>query len=947
MNDADDIANKSPASGNISNEEIQTVVPTTPQKLLPLPAELPAVFGRYRIQRLLGRGGMGAVYLAQDTQLDRPVALKIPNAELAADEVIRDRFYREARAAGRLNHPNICPIYDVGAIDGVHHMTMAFIEGRPLSELIAEYRSEGRAATLVRSVALAMQEAHDAGIIHRDLKPGNIMIDRRGEPVVMDFGLSRTLRADVARRTGQGEILGTPHYMSPEQAAGDPDAVGPSSDVYSLGVILYELLCGRPPFQGSLTAILLQLASGPLAPPSRYRAKVDSRLEAICLAAMARSPVERTRSMCDFATSLSDFLQVPDSAPAHGMSVTPSDTGGQEAIDLLRRWGWHRTVELLQDRPLPGAEFLLPALTGDTSDPVQAFLNAASPEVRQWAAMGRVFVSLRNYDFGTAETLLAPLLSDRQAPTDPVLMANLHHINGFLRLRRGQVESAVELLHRALSLLGRDHFLTGRLLDTLGELYAGRHNYHAAREFHQLAIQCKMAHGDEAGVGLSRCRLGRLCLEWGELDQAEEHLNADLRLVQKTGQKDLEAQVLQYLARIMLERGYQEESAGRRAAASRKWMQSVEWLEWSAAQFKEREQIVLHGLAIKDLGEASVALDKLDAAEAHLKQAEEIFGRASYPKGLAEVRRVQGALHCKQGQHPAALKALQGALVEFDQTRQALPATLAQLELARTLAASKAMKRIVTQAYLDALTRAEACRRTVLVRRVEEELAGLDPEALSHHVFRRVRGRLATADTASLVTGESEQASILFLNLQGFTAFCQGMDPEEIMVTLNQMLSDLEDVVMRHQALVTAFLGGGFMAILMGANHAERAVDTALDLFTVSHDFNRPREVLGLKLMPVKIGVASGPVSVGNIGTYHKMEYTAVGPAVTLASRLVRLGETGFPCISQETYELAQGRFHFRPDSPRTVDLVGIGRRPLWDVAGRVKERSGSGNRRI
>ncbi len=165
------------------------------------------------------------------------------------------------------------------------------------------------------------------------------------------------------------------------------------------------------------------------------------------------------------------------------------------------------------------------------------------------------------------------------------------------------------------------------------------------------------------------------------------------------------------------------------------------------------------------------------------------------------------------------------------------------------------------------------------------------------------------------------------------------MDPEEVMVTLNQMLADLDTALVRYKAGVTAYLGGGFMALLLGAGHAERAVDAAFDLFRVVTEFNRPREVLGLRLLPVRIGIASGPVFLGNIGTYRKMDFTAVGPAVNLASRLVRQGDEGSPCISQETSELVEGRFVFKPDSPRTVDLKGIGRRQVWDVVARVKDR--------
>jgi adenylate cyclase len=160
------------------------------------------------------------------------------------------------------------------------------------------------------------------------------------------------------------------------------------------------------------------------------------------------------------------------------------------------------------------------------------------------------------------------------------------------------------------------------------------------------------------------------------------------------------------------------------------------------------------------------------------------------------------------------------------------------------------------------------------------------------------------------------------------------------MATLNQLMADLGVVLEKNRAQVTSYLGGGFMAILLGQGHAERGVDSALDLFKVIAEFNRPREVLGLRLLPARIGVASGPVSLGNIGTYHKMDFTAVGPPVNMSARLMRQGDDSTPCISQETADLVQGRFTFKPDSPRTVDLKDIGRRQVWDVTGRSRERT-------
>ena len=193
-----------------------------------LPRELPARFGRYRLLKLLGQGGMGTVYLAHDAQLDRPVALKIPQFDADEGPQILTRFYREAKAAALVQHPNICPLYDTGEIDGVPYLTMAFLEGKPLGEFVrAKPPTPRQSAFLVRKLALALQEAHKRGVIHRDLKPANVMIDRRGEPIVMDFGLARRTSRGDTRVTQEGAVLGTPAYMPPEQITGKVEAMGP------------------------------------------------------------------------------------------------------------------------------------------------------------------------------------------------------------------------------------------------------------------------------------------------------------------------------------------------------------------------------------------------------------------------------------------------------------------------------------------------------------------------------------------------------------------------------------------------------------------------------------------------------------------------------------------------------------------------------------------------
>jgi serine/threonine protein kinase len=225
---------------------------------------------------------MGTVYLAQDAELDRPVALKAPRFR-PEDQEAAERFTREGKAAAALRHPNLCPVYDAGEIDGVRYLAMAYIEGSPLSRAARlPPVPPAEAVELVRKLALALAEAHEHGVVHRDLKPSNIMITPRGEPVVMDFGLARRLGTEETRLTQQGALLGTPSYMAPEQIDGDLRAMGPACDVYALGVILYELLTGQVPFRGTLTAVLRQIATEPPPPIASVRPEVGPELEAVC-----------------------------------------------------------------------------------------------------------------------------------------------------------------------------------------------------------------------------------------------------------------------------------------------------------------------------------------------------------------------------------------------------------------------------------------------------------------------------------------------------------------------------------------------------------------------------------------------------------------------------------------------------------------------------------------
>jgi serine/threonine protein kinase len=313
------------------------------------PDELPAPFGRYRLTKLLGKGGMGSVYLAHDSQLDRSVALKIPLLDAGGSAVLT-RFETEARAAAALHHPNICPIHDVGEIDGLPYLTMAYIEGKPLKDF-ARIRPllPRQSAALVRKLALALSEAHKHNIIHRDLKPANIMIDNRGEPVIMDFGLARRVQSADIRVTQQGVAMGTPAYMPPEQVQGDLKAMGPASDIYSLGVILYELLTGRLPFSGDMMVMLSQVLLDEPPPPSRFRPELERELEAICLKALAKKVEDRHSSMAVLAGALAGYLRnktatLEQAPPAVTKPVSPVDVETEASGIRISQMGGFRSV---------------------------------------------------------------------------------------------------------------------------------------------------------------------------------------------------------------------------------------------------------------------------------------------------------------------------------------------------------------------------------------------------------------------------------------------------------------------------------------------------------------------------------------------------------------------------------------------------------------------------
>ncbi len=272
---------------------------------------LPVVPG-YEVLGLLGEGGMGIVYKARQVGLNRTVALKMIRPDHHADEQVRARFRREAEAVAALKHPHIVTVHAVGEHDGRPYLAFEFVPGGSLADgPRGQPRPARVAAALVADVAGAVQHAHQRGILHRDLKPSNVLLDERGRPLLTDFGLARPLQPD-AGLTGSGAPLGSPAYMAPEQAGGRPEAVGPATDVFGLGAILYELLTGRPPHQGAdLLSTLEQAARGAILPARRVNPKVPRALNAICARALAPEPGQRYASAAEMERDLRRYLGRP------------------------------------------------------------------------------------------------------------------------------------------------------------------------------------------------------------------------------------------------------------------------------------------------------------------------------------------------------------------------------------------------------------------------------------------------------------------------------------------------------------------------------------------------------------------------------------------------------------------------------------------------------------
>ncbi len=369
-------------------DSLDQVFPAPPQETVEyvaahqplLPDGVTRQFGSYELLAEIGHGGMGVVYKARQAGLDRLVAVKmILASHIASPEYVR-RFQEEARAAAGLRHPHIVHIHEFGQIHGQHFFAMEYVEGASLAERLRQgFMPPEQGAQLLAKVALAVEHLHQHGIVHRDLKPSNILVDAAGEPFVTDFGLAKVF-APGSEITATGAVLGTPSYMSPEQASGQPSLIGPASDIYSLGAMLYELLTGRPPFrEENPVETLLQVLNGEPLLPRAVNPRVPRPLEWIAMKCLARNPRDRYASAQALADDLERYRRgEPLEARAPGV--------------VEHAWRWVRREPALASRLATLTAFLgIDAVIYGRGDEEPGFCLEMAMLVAVWLTIAVVF----------------------------------------------------------------------------------------------------------------------------------------------------------------------------------------------------------------------------------------------------------------------------------------------------------------------------------------------------------------------------------------------------------------------------------------------------------------------------------------------------------------------------------------------------------------------------